>query len=98
MKPLALADLETALRVLLTRPEAEWDTTVCQMLEAAQKGAAYRAMTRRVHPRFGTGTLMSAAQRLRPGPRPKAYGRRERAALNAVLKQLELFDPCDVND
>lgn len=67
MRPVQLADIETAARVLmLAKPSTRADF-MAKLLERAERADSYRQATGRPHPRFGTGTLMSAA-----APYPKA--------------------------
>jgi hypothetical protein len=59
MRPVQLADLEIAARVLAAMPARQsFIATLCKQADQAD---AYRKMHAKPHPKFGNGTLMSAA-------------------------------------
>uniref|UniRef100_UPI004038AAAC DUF7742 family protein n=1 Tax=Yoonia phaeophyticola TaxID=3137369 RepID=UPI004038AAAC len=70
VRAVQLADIEAAARALLVVPaheRAALATKICQRAQAADK---YRRRLGRVHPDFGTGSILSAAARFRQAPRP----------------------------
>lgn len=71
MRPALHGDAVAAARVLVTVPETARAGTLAQMLARADAADAYRKRFGRAHPQWGSGTLMSLAQRgavLRPEP------------------------------
>jgi len=72
MRPVQLADLEAATRVLMRVAPETRRTVMHDMIACAQKADRYRIITGRPHPRWGTGTLMSRALRQQMAPRPAA--------------------------
>lgn len=61
MRPVLLADVETAVRVLLFYPTHQYPQLVRMLLKQADEGDQYRREFGVPHPEFGSGTLMSAA-------------------------------------
>jgi hypothetical protein len=74
MRPLHLADIETATRVLALIPAEGRAAVMRDMIAKADLADEYRLAHGRPHPLFGTGTLMSCALRWAVAPRPAALG------------------------
>ena len=72
MRPVQLADLEVAVRVLLAMPGPARHQMVIQLYQEASIAEQYRKTTAKLHPLYGNGTLMSAAQKYAMMPR-KAF-------------------------
>lgn len=88
MRPVHLADIETAARVLmLLAPDAR-AAAMQAMIGQTEAADHYRQANDRPHPRFGMGTLMSSALRWHVAPRPAALGSDALHAYCAVLKAL----------
>ena len=88
MRPIALADLEVAVRALLAVPETARTETATALLRAAEMADEYRAESGEVHPIFGNGTLMSAALHYKLAPRPAAYCAKEIATFTILLNAI----------
>ncbi len=74
MRPIQLADIEMAARALLpVAPDARLGV-MQDMIRRAEVADRFRASTKRTHPQFGTGTLMSSAAHWQQAPRPAALG------------------------
>ncbi|WP_394177235.1 hypothetical protein [Yoonia maritima] len=69
MRPVQLADLEVAVRVLLAVPVHARHQMVIQLYQEASIAEQYRKTTGKLHPLYGNGTLMSAAQKHAMMPR-----------------------------
>lgn len=74
MRPLHLADIETAARALALIAPEERAAVMQDMIAKAALADRYRLAHGRPHPLFGTGTLMSCALRRAVAPRPAALG------------------------
>ena len=74
MRPIQLADIEMAARALLPVPPDARLGVMQDMIRRAEVADRFRASTKRPHPQFGTGTLMSSAMRWSRAPRPAALG------------------------
>ncbi|RBW44337.1 hypothetical protein DS901_07990 [Loktanella sp. D2R18] len=59
MRPVQLADLETAARVVAASPARQ--AMIAKLCAQADQADAYRIAQGKPHPQFGNGTLMSAA-------------------------------------
>ncbi len=70
MRPVSFADLEVAIRVLLDADQGQRTSLAQCLIERAHLADQYRQTRGRPHPEFGTGTLMSAAQKFKKQPRP----------------------------
>ncbi len=70
MRAVQLADIEAAARALMAVPSTERAALMASLLKCADTGDRYRKRLRKVHPRCGSGTLMSAAARFAQAPRP----------------------------
>jgi hypothetical protein len=92
MRPVSLADLEVALRMLLAVPDDARMGAARRLLEAAEAGEAHRSATGHAHPKFGSGTLMSAALRHPLAPRPAAYDRRVLSVLSILINAIAARD------
>lgn len=88
MRPLHLADVEIAARVLALVEPDDRAQVMRDMIAKADLADAYRQLYRRPHPQFGTGTLMSCATRWAAAPRPAALGPDALQALNVVTRTL----------
>lgn len=62
MRPLLAGDLDFAVRVLLARPQSQWRAASRALLEQAAKAHQFRRSFGKPHEKFGTGSVMSAAQ------------------------------------
>ncbi|WP_333713711.1 DUF7742 family protein [Yoonia sp.] len=89
MRPVSLADLEVALRMLLAVPEEARRDAARRLVAAAQAGEGHRAATGLLHPEFGSGTLMSAALRHPLAPRPAAYDRSVLSVLSILINAID---------
>lgn len=70
MRPIQLADVEIAARVLLrVAPDAR-AAMLASMIDQTQLADSYRQMHGTPHPQYGCGTLMSCAGHLDLAPRP----------------------------
>lgn len=88
MRPVQLADIETAARVLmLLAPDAR-PAAIQVMIAQTEVADQYRQANDRPHPRFGMGTLMSSAARWHAAPRPAALGADVLHAYCTVLNAL----------
>ena len=70
MLPLLAADLDMAARVLLARPKGDWFSTARHLLVTARWADRHRRRTGRLHPRFGSGSVMAAAPEFGLAPLP----------------------------
>ena len=70
MRSLLAGDLDMAARVLLARQEADWPEIARQLLVAARWADRYRKRHGRLHPRFGSGSVMAAAPAFGMAPLP----------------------------
>ena len=89
MRPVTLADLEMALRVLLqvdARSQAEMASA---LVARAHQADAFRQDKGQGHPRYGTGTLMSAAMSYPVAPRPDWVRLAELRSFQFLLSALE---------
>ena len=73
MRPAQLADVETAVRMLLRYPQQEHQRQIVQLLAAADAGDRHRRNHGSPHADFGAGTLMAAANRHLLAPRPAHF-------------------------
>jgi hypothetical protein len=69
MRPVQLGDLEIAARVVATRPARDRHRVIKQLCDQAQLADEYRKECGKAHPRYGNGTLMSAAFKYPVPPR-----------------------------
>ncbi|SFR41526.1 hypothetical protein SAMN04488005_1658 [Yoonia tamlensis] len=63
MRPVQLADLEIAARVVAAQPAPARRAMVKLLCDQADMADIYRLGCGLAHPKFGTGTLMSAAMK-----------------------------------
>ena len=89
MRPISLADLEVALRMVLAVPEHARADAARRLLAEAEAGEVHRNATGLAHPEFGSGTLMSAALRHPLAPRPAAYDRRVLSVLSILINAID---------
>ncbi|MBK5928306.1 hypothetical protein [Rhodobaculum claviforme] len=61
MRPVLHGDVVAAARVLLCVPEVRRGRVMAELLRAADLADRYRRVTGRVHPDFGTGSLLAAS-------------------------------------
>lgn len=88
MRPVGLADIERAARVLmLVAPEAR-QAVMRQMIAQAEIADQFRTANGTPHALFGTGSLMSCAMRRQAAPRPAALGADPLQAYRVVLQVL----------
>ncbi|PJI92143.1 hypothetical protein BC777_0987 [Yoonia maricola] len=88
MRPVQLADIEMAARVLMGVAPAARDAVMRDMIIQAQTADAYRRFHGKPHPRFGSGAVLSCAARQDPVPRPAALGLDALAAYAIVIQTL----------
>ena len=88
MRPIQLADIETAARVLVVLAPSARPAAMRKLIGQTEKADRYRLAKGLPHPRYGTGTLMSSAQRWQKAPRPDAIGPDVLAAYAVVLSAL----------
>lgn len=70
MRPLHLADIETAARVLMrVAPDARGEV-MSELIARTNKADRFRQTHGRPHPKWGQGTLLSCAAREPMAPRP----------------------------
>ena len=86
MRPIALADLEVALRALLAAPPDARKPLAHRLLAEAEMADLYRSETGLLHPVYGSGTLMSAAMCYPLASRPAAYDTPILAILSCLIK------------
>jgi serine O-acetyltransferase len=70
MRPLLAGDLDMAARVLLARPKRDWPSTARHLLVAARWADRHRRRNGRLHPRFGSGSVMAAGPAFGLAPLP----------------------------
>lgn len=92
MRPVNLADIEVAARVLMALAPEERVGVMADLIRRADTAERYRKQSRRAHPAFGTGTLMSAAQVFDAAARPLSLGRDELRAYALVIAALIAHD------
>ncbi len=88
MRAVNLADLEIAARVLLNIPQQDRSACMAELLARADLADRHRKKLRRPHARFGTGTLMSAAQGYGMAARPMRVSHDELHAFATVITGL----------
>ena len=88
MRPPTLADIEVTALALLSAPAEVRPVRLRAILRGARLAAAYRGEMRRLHPLWGSGTLMSAAAAFPAAPRPAAGDRAYLEALALVCTVL----------
>ena len=88
MRPIGFADIEYVTRVVLAAPRNEAERIVAEICQRAHDADRYRTHFDAMHPCFGTGTLMSAAQNFKLHPRPPSFGKAELKALKWVVDGL----------
>lgn len=96
MRPVQLADIEMAARVLLAHDPGDRVGVMAGLLHKADTADHYRKRTKKQHPSFGCGTLMSAAAGYRQAGRPAQIGPETLSALRIVIESL-LADRNDQN-
>ncbi len=62
MRPVLPLDVAAAARALLALPDAERNVVCQRMLAQADAADRYVRRTRKLHPHWGNGTLLSAAR------------------------------------
>lgn len=88
MRPVTLADIEVAARVLMAVTEQDRPKLMAELITRATVADRHRQQVRRPHPAFGTGTLMSAAQGFATAPRPLCLADDELCAYALVVGAL----------
>jgi hypothetical protein len=91
VRPLHLADIETAARALALIAPEERAAVMRDMIAKAALADRYRLAYGRPHPLFGTGTLMSCALRRAVAPRPSALGPDALHAFVIAAKELRRY-------
>jgi len=72
MRPVQMADLEAALRLLLKTPPELRQSCMADLCARADIADRYRKRLRRLHPHYGDGSLMTAAMEQGIALRPTA--------------------------
>lgn len=62
MRPVLHGDVSAAARALLTAPPPHRDRLCARMIAEAELADRHVAVTGRLHPQFGNGSLMAAAR------------------------------------
>ncbi len=75
MRPVSLADIEVAASVLMALAPQDRAQRMVALIRRADAADLHRQQSRRPHPAFGTGTLMSAALAFDRAPRPASLSR-----------------------
>lgn len=88
MRPVLLTDLRAAAAVLAAAPEADWPGLAQRLVSEADAADRYRKRFGRAHCRFGTGSLMAAANRYRHMPEPADMTVQLMRAMIVVLSAL----------
>lgn len=88
MRPVHLADIEVAARVLLTLAPHDRADQMAKLIANADVADRYRKRLGCPHPVFGTGTIMSAAASFRQAARPGQMDANTLDALVVVIKGL----------
>lgn len=88
MRPVQLADLEMAARVLMCLPNAARVQAMQDMIGATEIADAHCCAQGTPHPQFGAGTLLSCAAHHAVAPRPAALGKDALHAYWVVLQAL----------
>ncbi len=70
MRALLPGDLDFAVRAVLPIAPPDRPAMVRQLIQQARLAEAHRRQTGRAHPKFGTGSLMSAASKWPLTPMP----------------------------
>lgn len=88
MRPVHLADLDAATRVVMAAAEADRALVAAELVRAADIADRFRKRLGKAHPDFGTGTLTSATAGWPRAPVlriDKTY----RICLSAVIRALQ---------
>ena len=88
MRPIQLADIEMAARVLMRAVPTARHDLMQEIIKEATAADHFRQTHGMQHPCFGAGSLMSAAARHKAAPRPHAL---DRDALNAYAVAIALL-------
>jgi len=88
MRPVQLADIESAARVLLLLEPGLRQAFIAQLCRNANLADRFRKRTGRRHPQHGTGSLMSAAMQHPVAARPAACRARYLDCLHLVISHL----------
>lgn len=88
MRRVFLGDALAAARALLGAPSSRRAWVLRRMIAEAQAADRYCQLTRRMHPLWGDGSLMSAALRRRSVPEPFLDDPEYRACVIDVLTEL----------
>ena len=88
MRPVQIADLEVAVRVLLQADAKVRALLISRICDEAMIADKYRKKLGRQHPAFGNGTLMSAAARYNAVGRPAACDAEYLSCLSQIIERL----------
>ena len=88
MRPLGLADVEMAARVLMRVAPAARQNLMQQMIRQAEVADQFRLDHGRPHALYGVGSLMACAARHPAAPRPDALGSDALHAYSVALRAL----------
>jgi hypothetical protein len=91
MRPILLADIDLAARVLLALPPGGRAMAMDSLLHRAARADAYRRATGRLLPGEGDGSLISVALG-QPRADPAPVGRDYRVCLGIVLDRIALHE------
>ena len=92
MRPVTLADIEAATQAVMAAGEEARQTFAATLLSQARRADRYRRKSGRAHPRFGDGTLLSAALCHPRAARPACFDAGWLDALAHVLRALAQSD------
>lgn len=88
MRPVTLADLEIAMRAVLTRPQGLRLPLAQKLFSAARMVDENRRRKIGKGPQLGANTLMAAAMQHPLAPRPASFGAEEIAVFTMLLNEL----------
>ncbi len=88
MRPVQLADVEMAARVLMRSAPNKRAALMLDLIREAEIADAHRQQFGTPHMQFGTGSLLSRAARCDAAPRPPAMNRQVLDAYRAVIDAL----------
>ncbi len=88
MRPVHLADIEVAARVLLMFDKMDRSRVASELISRANMADRFRKRLGRMHPNFGVGTLMSAAASYPIAPRSSRFAQDELRAIATVINSL----------
>ena len=91
MRPVQLADVEMAARVLMLSPPEARAVVMRNLIAETVQAEAYRQLHGIPHPQFCVGSLLSRAMRFQAAPRPAAFDADTLHAYGAVFAALSAY-------